>query len=147
MSPTSRRDALRTGTLACGVLLAGCLEASWSEAQAQARLTSVVLENYTGDEQSVLVIVEDDGEQVYGDFTAVPPAEGEAPTTQEVSDLPESPGAYDIYFNLARRPGDVEGEYWALANNTAVSCRGYRVAIRADDEGEPQFGIYRSGGC
>lgn len=147
MSPISRRDALRTGALACGVLLAGCLdEVTWSE-KAQARLTSVVLENYTGDEQSVLVIVEDDGEQVYGDFTAVPPAEGETPTTQEVSDLPENPGAYDIYFNLARRPEDIEGEYWARADNTAVSCRGYRIAIRADDEGEPQFGIYRSGGC
>lgn len=147
MSPLSRREVLRTGVVACGAGIAGCLDISWSDDDHEARLTGITFENHTDDEQSVLVIVEDDGEQVYGDFTAVPPADDEPPTIREVSDLPDDAGVYDVFFNLARRPEDIEGEYWARADNTAVSCREYRVAIRDDEDGEPQFGVYRSEGC
>ncbi|WP_436344682.1 hypothetical protein [Natronorubrum sp. FCH18a] len=146
MFPLSRREAIRLGSVVCSTSLAGCIDLSWSEEQ-EARLTKIALQNHTADEQSVLVIVEDEGEQVYGEFTAVPPADGDSPTVREVEDVPEEPGVYDVYFNLARRPEDIEGEFWATADNTDITCREYRLDIKPDDRGEPQFGIYRSDGC
>lgn len=143
MSLSSRRRFLQGGSIICSMGLAGYFEVAWSEQQ-EARIGTVEFHNYTTDEQSVLVIVEDDGEQVYGEFTAVPPADSESPTVREVEDLPEAPGVYDIYFNLARRPEDTEGEFWARAANTDADCRAYRFTIQPDDTNEPQFGIYRS---
>ena len=142
----SRRSALRLSGVVCSASLAGCVDVSWSDDQ-EARLTRVELHNYTEYEQSVLVIVKDDGEQVYGEFTAVPPADGDSPSVREVEGTPDEPGIYDVYFNLARRPEEVEGEFWARADNTDTTCREYRVTIEPDDSEEPQFGIYRADGC
>lgn len=142
----SRREVLRLSGALCGSSVAGCIDLSWSDEE-EARLAKIELQNYTEDEQSVLVIVEDDGEQVYGEFTAVPPADGGSPSVREVEDIPDEPGVYDVYFNLARRPEDIEGEFWARADNTDITCRAYRLNIQSDDDGEPQFGIYRSAGC
>ena len=143
MSPIFRRQFLQSTGLLCSMGVAGCLDVSRSEDQ-EARIGTVEFHNYTTDEQSVLVIVEDDGEQVYDGFTAVPPADGESPTIREVKNLPETRGVYDIYFDLARRPEATEGEFWARAANTDAECRAYELTIEMDDTGEPQFGIYRS---
>lgn len=124
----------------------GCIDISSSDEQ-EARLSKIELQNNTEDEQSVLVIVKEDGEQVYGDFTAVPPADGDSSSMQEVEDIPREVGVYDGYFNLARRLEEIEGEVWARAENTDIMCREYRLTIQPDSNGEPQFGIYRSDGC
>lgn len=142
----SRRRSLQLSGVICSMSLAGCVNISWSDEQ-EARLSKIEFQNHTEDEQSVLVIIEDDGEQVYGEFTAVPPADGDSPSIREVEDIPREPGIYDVYFNLARRPEDIEGEFWAKADNTAITCREYRINIEPDENGEPQFGIYRSDGC
>ena len=146
MPPLSRRDALQGGGVICAITLAGCVSVSQSDQQ-ETRLTGIELENHTADEQSVLVIVEDDGEQVYGEFTAVQPADDDAPEVRAVPDLPGTSGVYDVYFNLARRPEKIEGEFWARAENTDADCREYRVTIREDDDGDPMLGVYRSDGC
>ena len=142
----SRRGVLQLSGAICSTSLAGCIDLSWSDEQ-EARLTKIELQNHTEYDQVVLVIVEDDGEQVYGETTAVPPAEGDSPSVREVEDIPDEPGVYDVYFNLAQRPEDIEGEFWARADNTDITCREYRLNIKPDDDREPQFGIYRSDGC
>ena len=144
MTPSSRRRFLQSGGVLCSLGFAGCIDVFRSKQQ-EARIGTVEFHNHTTDEQSILVIVENsDEEQVYGDFTAVPPADGESATVREVKGLPEAPGVYDIKFELARRPDRVEGEFWARAANTDVQCRAYRLTIEPDETGEPQFGIYRS---
>lgn len=146
MSSRSRRKVLRAGGVLCSVSLAGCVD--WvRSAEQEARLTDITLQNHTSDEQSVLVIIEDGSEQVYDGFTAVPPADDESPVSRNVTDIPEEPGVYDIYFDLARRPEAVEGEFWARAENIDVDCREYLVEIRTDETGKPWLGIYRSNGC
>ena len=146
MALLSRREVLQGGGVICGGCLAGCTVSLDSENE-ESRVTKIELQNHTSDEQSVLVIIEDDGDQVYGEFTAVSPGTEDSPEVREVKDIPPDPGVYDIYFNLARRPEDIEGEFWARAGNTDAECREYVVTIRADDNGEPQLGIYRSDDC
>jgi len=141
--PLSRRGALQFGGMICSLGLAGCIDLSRSEEQTS-RINKIEFHNYTPNEQSVLVIVEDDGEQVYDGFTAVPPAVDGSPTVEKVEDLPVESGVYDIYFNLARRPEDIEGEFWARADDTDAECREYRLNIELDDNGEPLFGVYQS---
>lgn len=147
MRNLSRRTTLGSAGLLTVGALAGCIEISIGDREHQARLTRITVENFTRDEQSVLVIIEDDGEQIYGEFTAVPPAKKDEPSVSQVDGLPTEPGDYDVYFNLARRPEDVEGEFWARAANSKATCREYDVRIRSDEDGLPQLGMYRSDGC
>ena len=57
------------------------------------------------------------------------------------------PAFLELPDGLARRAGDIDGEFWARADKTDITCREYRLNIESDDTGEPQFGIYRSNGC
>ncbi|MDG5759013.1 hypothetical protein QA600_06630 [Natronococcus sp. A-GB1] len=146
MPSVSRRKILLAASCVCSAGIAGCT-GSFRSPEREARLLEVELRNHTADYQSVLVIVEDDGEQVFDGITSLPPADEGSPTTRTVENLPEEPGVYNVYFNLARRPDDVEGEFWARAANTNADCRAYRIDVESDDVGEPLFGIYRADGC
>ncbi|MFA9427237.1 hypothetical protein [Natronorubrum sp. A-ect3] len=134
-SDSSRRRYLLGSGILCSTILSGCVDGIITNDEIFS-LSKIDIYNYTGEDQIILVAIEDGNEQVYADTEQVPSSDGDSPGIRGVENIPESPGVYNTYFDLERNRDD-NAEFWVEYENVNKNEAEYVVDIVSDPDGNP----------
>lgn len=148
MLSLTRRTYLQIGGSAAALGLAGCTE--FLERETASSLTFLLFHNYTSEEHSVNVQIEDEDELAYRETVNLDPNSSELlpPEDVESDGYPTEPGVFTLAFNLHGRDDNHARAEFDL-REFSDKCIGFTAEVAQSEQNDdgPRLSVFYTTGC